>query len=713
MKKIIRTLIDHKYLLVILLGGIALRVWHVGWSLPEVFEEATPFRKAWAMWNWGKEGFDFNPHFFNYPALSIYVQWIAQAVHYGLGHVFGIYSDLTAFHGAYVANPTAFIVIARLVTICFDWGTIVVAYSLGSLIFDKRAGFISAILVAVNPLLLRQAHTINVDTPLVFFSLLSIYFFLRIDKTTTFKFYVLTGVVLGCAMSSKYTGALLFPALLLAEVLRHDSFQAGLRSLVSKNILAAIGSSIVTFFLINPYIILDYSAFHSDFSFEQEHMQTGHLGVDSSSNGFIYYLFQIIPDNLGWLVLFGILASMIVLMVQNKKSNWILLSFPVLYFVVISTWNMRVERYILPMIPILMIITSIGIVQFSETIGMYFKKKKILSLIELTKQTKILTFIVVLLVVVVPLKETFGYHTSTTLPDTRTLAREWLSKHIAPKSVIATGPFGIKIPKETFQEFQIPFTPTGSENLFMFYQSEWFEDVDVLIASDYDYSRFAGDSIRYKAILPYYSSLRSEWKLLQEIKPSNAEKGPRFWIYTYDKPTQDSFSTHLFTKLSMLAESSQAVRFSEGLARIHFMKGKLKKSEQLLRFALNYSPSSLGILKEMIWVEFNQGKFQEAMLYAKRSLEIKPDQFEIIAIQGGAEFRLGMFEEAETTLNNSIRLNPRFDMPYKDLFSMYEIQKKTKKQIEVLQRYLTVVPQQSELAFALQEHIRQLEAEVK
>ena len=39
--------------LAILLVAVGLRVYGLKWGLPGVYEEATPFRKAWAMWGWG------------------------------------------------------------------------------------------------------------------------------------------------------------------------------------------------------------------------------------------------------------------------------------------------------------------------------------------------------------------------------------------------------------------------------------------------------------------------------------------------------------------------------------------------------------------------------------------------------------------------------------------------------------------------------------
>src|SRR5207244_5897414 len=67
----------------IALAALALRLHGIGWGLPEVFEEAYPFKAAWEMWGWGPQrGLDLNPHFFKYPSLTLYLQFLVQGILY-------------------------------------------------------------------------------------------------------------------------------------------------------------------------------------------------------------------------------------------------------------------------------------------------------------------------------------------------------------------------------------------------------------------------------------------------------------------------------------------------------------------------------------------------------------------------------------------------------------------------------------------------------
>src|SRR5207249_4654538 len=69
----------------LLVLAAALRFHGLGWGLPDVYEEAYPFKKAWDMWGFGPmRRFDLDPHFFKYPSLTLYLQMLGQALTFGL-----------------------------------------------------------------------------------------------------------------------------------------------------------------------------------------------------------------------------------------------------------------------------------------------------------------------------------------------------------------------------------------------------------------------------------------------------------------------------------------------------------------------------------------------------------------------------------------------------------------------------------------------------
>ena len=145
-----------------MLSGLLLRIVHLGWGLPQLYEEAFPFTIAWRFWNWDGPGLSFDPHFYNYPALTFYLQYFVQALHFVLGVVSSQYASLAAYRAAFELNPTTFILLARLVTVFFDLGIIFIVYLFGKRLRSETVGIVASLLLVMNPLHLRFAQMVNV-----------------------------------------------------------------------------------------------------------------------------------------------------------------------------------------------------------------------------------------------------------------------------------------------------------------------------------------------------------------------------------------------------------------------------------------------------------------------------------------------------------------------------------------------------------------------
>jgi len=97
--------------------ALVLRLHGLRWGLPEVYEEATPFRQAWEMWGWGpQKPFDLNPHFFKYPSLTIYLQFLGQGILYLLLFVTDRVRSALDFRVLYELDKTPFYLAGRAIT---------------------------------------------------------------------------------------------------------------------------------------------------------------------------------------------------------------------------------------------------------------------------------------------------------------------------------------------------------------------------------------------------------------------------------------------------------------------------------------------------------------------------------------------------------------------------------------------------------------------
>lgn len=675
----------YPYLLPILVAGLALRVWQIGWGLPELYEEATPLAMARGFWNWGRPGFDFNPHFFNYPALTFYLQFLGQAIHYACVAPFGLYRSL----GDFLASVTPLAVGGRLISVLLDAGIIWGVYLLAARYADRRAAIFAALVVAVSPIDIQLAHMIQVDTALAFFCLVSLLLFHRIATDARRRWYILAGVSIGLAAASKYTGALLIPVLVAVHLLRSKTWAAALRSLRDPSLLLGIAASIAVFFVVNPYIILSSSEFYRDFSFEEHHVSYGHLGIDPGTSTLAYYFLNVLPSCLGWPLAIAILLGLVVLF-RRRDESLVVLLFPAIYLFTISTWTMRAERYLFPLIPPLIAVGAVGLVRLWD---LAVERAGKVSAAARNRARTVIGAIVVALLIVFPLLSSADYLHSLGLPDTRAIAKEWIMEHLKPGAAIATGPYGVDFPDSTYPMLHIPFIAFETERALPFYDTRWYEDMDLLIASDFDYGRFAAEPERYAGFLPYYDSLGQRWTKVADFTPDGKRTGPAIWLYKYpDSLRTVLFDSTLFDRLSGQPESSRVSGFLKSLEALLYRKGKLEKCRQILENIMAVEVGNLSVRNHLAQVLYDLGQYDACLRQLQMSVSQDAAQPQVFALAGSALRRINRPREAEAVLQKALALDRTLDVPYLELRELYAGEDDRAKLIGILSQYLSVLP---------------------
>jgi 4-amino-4-deoxy-L-arabinose transferase-like glycosyltransferase/tetratricopeptide (TPR) repeat protein len=711
-KKVLQRNNTNIYLFCIIAIGMFLRIWHINWSLPEVFEEAFPFSISWGFWNWGQGGFNFNPHNFHYPALSFYFNFLVQAIHYFVGSAIGLYNDLQSFQNACDCNPTNFIIQARLICCLFDTGTILIIYRLGKECSNEKTGLLAALFVAINPLLIMQSHLVNVDTQLTFFTTLSLFFMYRINKNLAMKWYILTGVSIGCSAASKYTGALLILVLIIVHLFRADSIAEAVRSLKNLNLILAILIAGIVFIATNPFIFISFKEFMIDYSYEELHMSSGHLGLDPTTSTVGYYLLQSLPTNLGWASLLIIIISAIYFLWSRKKTYLFLLVFPIIYFAVIFSWQMRADRYLLPVIPTLILIGSVGLVIIFEKVYGYIQKAAKPRFLLLKRILYLAVLIIGFVLFYHSAFSVIKYHQSFAHTDTRIIAKEWIKSHLRNNAVIVSPPIGLDFFDKSYNIFKIPFLAIESESVSSFYDARWYEDLDLVIGSDYDYGRYAQEPHKYAKFLNYYNTLRTQWKLEAEIKPVENQPGPTIWLY---KPPDTLihtkyFDADLIEKFHNIYVGEDIRYFFKMLATHLVVKGKLEKAEQIARLVKEWEMNNPDTRKSLGFILYSLKQYEEALNEFSSSLQLKPKQADVLSLYGNILFRLNRIEEAETYLKKALDINQRLEPVYKDLFDIYKRKNDKQSAIELLQRYKKAMPPNVDREKFIDSYIHALES---
>ena len=568
--------------------GLALRLVGIDWGLPQVYEEAYPFKKAWPMWGFGPDHvLDLNPHFFNYPTLYFYVQWLGQGLLYLLLRAFGEVHSVMDYRVLYELDKTPFYIMGRTITVLFAAGTVLVTFLLGRRVHSNAVGVLAGFLVAVNAYHVTKSQVVEVDVPLTFFVMLTLYFAVRVLEEPTWRHSLLVGICGGLATSTKYSGLFLVLPILAAHwlALRRlereqrsarqpaatarrassgtpharaippaalssaktarpsvDGDVAAMRRRLLVQPLAALAVFALALVLTSPYIVLDFENFRIGFNYERDHMQTGHFGLDRSPAIF-YYLRVLSTTLLGWPLAIVSLTALVVLAGIHRQGWAIVLAvFPVAYVAAISSFSMKAERYVLPLVPIAAVLASTFVSEICAAMR------------RLRPRLVFATGAGMALLLSAPSFVGYARGLSSRLgDDTRTLARRWLEANVPTGAWVVTESYGpeptsamdlasasLDLRQRIYDQlgttkvyamFPIPMLQVRAELMSVFYDMRYYRPLaDYVVTSSSVSSRYRKDPRLYAPMLAFYDSLDAHFELVRELDEEDGI-GPRLRIY--------------------------------------------------------------------------------------------------------------------------------------------------------------------------------------
>jgi len=500
----------------ILAAACVLRVLYLDRWLPEVYEEATPVFKARDFWGWETGRFDFDPRFFNYPALSFYVHFAFQAAFLVAGFLSRQITSLTEFRQLLGAEVHWFVLLGRGVTVLFDLGTVGATYLLGKRLGGQRSGLLAALLVAVNSLHIRRSQFVLVDIPLVFFAVLALLCMLEIAKRGRRSDYLRAGLFTGLAAATKYTAGLLVVPLAAAGLLRavwREESRVPLQRLG-----LAIVASLVIFILFNPFCLLSFDLFISHFSLEREHMAVGHFGQDLEKTSAWFYAGGL------WRAtgVAGIAAllSLVQTIRERDRERGLLFLWIIFYLAVVSSWSTRAQHYLLPVVPAALVAGTLGIDGLvSRLAARGWKSAAMLGFAGLY--------------VLLQGSLVKDHYAAVSSPDTRVRAAQWIEENIPAGALIALEHYTY-YPDErsgrSYLLFRLPINVIDPQAFSPFYATGWYENFDYVILSSYVYQRYWVAPEEFPIQMEFYRHLEQRWNLVRRFAPDGGS-GPEIAIF--------------------------------------------------------------------------------------------------------------------------------------------------------------------------------------
>jgi 4-amino-4-deoxy-L-arabinose transferase-like glycosyltransferase len=537
---------------VLALVALAVRLHSIGWGLPEVYEEAYPFKSAWDMWGWGPgREFSLHPRFFRYPSLTFYLQFIAQAVLFTGMWITGQIHSAIDFRVLYELDKTPFYVTGRTITALFGAATAPLVAVIARRIAlaggaprdgSTFAAVIAGLATALNGPLIAKSQEIEVDVPLTCLVAVAVLIAFRLLERPSLGNSLWMGIVVGLATSTKYTGLIvLIPgvvALLWSTRALPRSSRA--RFLVTRTGVL-LGAALAALLLTSPFLVIDYTAFLRDLTLEREHQELGHFGVAVGSAR-AYYLSALVSRGLGWPLTLAALGGVLWLAINRLERHAAIVAVTsIVYLVIVGSWSMKAERYLLPILPLLMVLAAAFLARLMFSLPSRWPGAVRRSIAAACA-----------LLMLGPLLPGLPEAWARAAPDTRTRARSWIEAHVAPGAFVVTEPYGPVLMSSTrtvemqpdvvaeivrrkdrpplYAVVPLPMFQVKPERSADFYDLELFRDADLFVITGSVRDRHAEDSARFAAQMRFYQTLELDYRRLAEFR-SQGGPGPTITLY--------------------------------------------------------------------------------------------------------------------------------------------------------------------------------------
>jgi hypothetical protein len=489
--------------------ALAVRLVGITWGLPNIFHVDENWFAQLAMKHFRG---DLNPHFFHVPSLYTYLVTGVWGLYYLGGKALGTFSSPADFNEAYLHNATVFILLGRLITVLFGVGTVILLYLVGKEMFNFRTGLLAALFLTFSLDHVKISHDFVPDVAMVFFLLPSFFFIWRVYVRGRIGDYLLAGLFAGLAFATKYGGLFLFLPLVLAHLFRQSEKKRPLWSwILDLRLLGAGLVFIAVFFLGTPYALLDFPKFKTDFVWQSQHLTSiGHYGSSTAMPSWLFYFRHGFKENIGSLAQWLCLGGLVLGLARRRKKDILLLSMPLLMFILIGTWKAYATRYLLPIIPFFILLAAVFLDFLLAHIGPLWRKMKIRLRPGLEK-----TMAAALAAVffVSPVLRVFRFDQQLTRPDTRVVAERWIEANIPPRARIATESYG---PPLSPRRYIVLLRHSLSQ-----VDLDWLSlrKVRYVVVTDIMYSRFLEAPREFPREASFYKSLEEKTVLVKTFRP--------------------------------------------------------------------------------------------------------------------------------------------------------------------------------------------------
>ena len=439
-------------------------------------------------------------------------------------------------------------IIGRSISAFCDLLTILGVFILGKSVINKNVGILASLIVCITPIHIQLSHFFAFDTILTMFCVWSIYFLFLVSKYGHFKYSLISAILIFLGLATKVSITPILMSYLIAHIFFYFTSQNNKSLKILSNFSIGIFIGLVVYFIVSPYTFLDYEKFIADFIEQSEmvrrirdypytrtyidtvpyiyqfnQMWKWILGFPLTifiTLGFLWYLSnpfslfksKIIPfillvflglmlifNNSSLMILTVLLISMSYFLITYIKPDSnsqnigiaLILSWVIPYFLITGSFEVKFNRYLLPLIPFLIILGSGYLIHLYNC-----------------SQKKLLILFLGTVVVTSSSLMSFGILNLYSSDHSAVSASKWINQNIDPGSVILKEHWDESLPNLTkYQLEEVAIYEPDSISKITEIANQLSHSEYIIIFSNRLYGTVSRLPERYPYMIEYYSSL--------------------------------------------------------------------------------------------------------------------------------------------------------------------------------------------------------------
>lgn len=446
---------------------------------------------------------DFNPRFFDWPSLSIYLHTAVGALVFMGGSMRGYWHDLSQF------SPDDYFLAGRTVTAFLGAGTVLVVF-LAARRFSVITGLVAAALLAGLPGHVRESHLMLADVPAGFFAALALLLSMRAWEQPSWGRLIAAASAVGFAASAKYNACFTVVFPLIAAWAGHRSAPE-----IFRRSLLVCGVAAGAFLITTPYAILNLPGFLNDYARVSFNFARERPGEP----GWSLYL-KYLSGNLSWpafsmLVLGVAVAARRLWTGPHRAYVLMLLLFLPLYFWVMARSFQIYGRYLVPVYPIACVLVGLAV-------GAVWSRVRTAT--AFPGPLRALAALLLAGVVLPPAIGAIGNTRDLDRPSTSRQVHEWFLANTPAGARVLVEDGVVRLPA------RYPVRHVGSL-ISPKFDPTWIDEADYLIAGGRTWDLVFSDPGRDPEQTVQYRRILGRGDEVAAFDPSDTVGGPRVRIY--------------------------------------------------------------------------------------------------------------------------------------------------------------------------------------